>query len=1381
MKRKLLFLFVMLLTLSGTAQTMQQSTTLIDENTEFSAPPLQNVNFQTDAISIWSLPSTGATSGNTRCPGNTFRYQRTSYLITAAEMAASGFPSGNEINSIGFLIGTAGVGTQTGTFTVYLRNTTDATYSLGTTWDISAFTKVSEIANWTVPIAAGSYEVPFSGGSSFTYNGGGVYVAWEFSNPAGTLGTTALVALCNLNLSSGLMGQRSSTAMPTTLAASNWRPATIFGNNFYTDIIQVSNIYTNERNPIPFGLPTPVDVRVTNVSATPQNFDLTLTIKDAATSTTRFTTTQPVALGANTSSIVSFTGWNPSIQENVNISTSTSAVAGENWTINNTLSIPGNVNDNLYSYTYTTSGSSGFGYTYPNTGIFATKFKMNNQGKVTGANLLIANFAANTGNTVYAVVLNSVGAIVAQSADYVIVAGDLGNMKSFTFPTPPVFTDEDFYIGIAQTAGTVQWYPIGTLNESPRRLGKYYETTITGGTLTELATNWNLKFGMEAVVAPNFSLPTITTVAASGITSTLATVNGTAMANNNNVSVTFEYGLTTSYGSTATGTPATVSGTNVTSFSSNLTGLTPLTTYHYRAVGTISGVFKYYGADMTFTTTAPPPTVVTTAATAVGNSDATLNGTVNANTASSTVTFEWGLTTAYGTTVSATPNTVNGSTTTPVSASIAGLTINTTYHFRVKAVSSGGTSYGDDKTFLTGCSVPATPGTISGPVSVCQGASGVVYSVAPVLNADTYIWTLPTGGTITSGDGTNSIIVAYSASASSGNVTVKGNNACGDGNTNSLAVTLNPAPVPALTAGPLSVCAGTTGVIYSTVSGMTGYTWTISSGGSITAGAGTNSITVNWNTVGPQTISLNYTNGSGCSAASPSVFNIGVVARPVPTISGPAAACKGFANVYTTETGMSSYNWTVSAGGSITAGAGTNSITVVWNTLGAKNVGVNYTIPAGCNATTPTTYAVTVNPTTTPTITGDDVLCAGSNDVVYTTEGGFSNYNWYVSYGGVITSGLNTNEVTVNWSTAGARTITTNYSNSLGCAALNPPVLNVTVNPTAVPVVAGPTEVCQGSTGNVYTTQPLFTDYEWVLSSGGTITSGAGTNSITVTWNTAGNHTVSSAYTNDFGCHSITPTVLNVTAAPLPNASGTIAGTTPVCAGATDVMYTVAPITNADTYNWTLPAGATIASGTGTRTIRVNFATNASSGIIKVSGNNDCGAGASSPNFNLVVNPLPVTPVITQVGDTLKSSAASGNQWYLGGVIILGATNQTYVPTQNGSYTVIVTNNACSSSPSNAIVLLNVSVDDVKVGQLLEVYPNPNHGQFNIKVVTTKPLVADIEIYNNIGSLRWKQEKVTIDGVYITPVDIQMVPAGVYMVSIRNKNINVVRKVIVLK
>ena len=1382
MRKPLLFILALFIGVFSMAQnSVRQSTVLSDEGTEFMAPSDISLP-QTDAMSLWALPNVGSTSGNTRCPGNTYRYQRTEYLITAAEMAACGFPVGADINSIGFLISAAGATSQTGTFTCYLKNTADATYTLGANWDVTGFTTASINTNWTVPITVGSYEIPFTGGSTFTYTGGGVYVAWEFNNPAGALGTTALVAYCNTNLANGLMGNRSSAAMPTALAASAFRPATIFGNTFYTDIAQVTNIYTLARNPIPYGTPTPIDVRVNNASATAATFDVTVTVKDPTNTITRFTSTQTVTgLAANTASIITFTGWNPTIQEEVNITATAATVSGENFTVNNTMTIPCSVNGNTYSYNYTTTGSGGLGFTYPAPGIFSARFTMHGQGKVTGANLVIANSAVNTGNTIFAVVMNSTGTIVAQSADYVITAGDLGTNKNFTFPTPAVFTDEVYNVGMGITAGTVQWFPMGYFPESPLRANTFFESAITGGAYTyTFLPGDGYRLAIEAIVAPNFSIPVITTVAASGIASTTATVNGTVMANSNAIAVSFEYGTTTAYGTTAAGTPASVTGLTVTNVLSNLTGLLPLTTYHFRAVGTI-GLFKFYGSDLSFTTLALPPVVVTNNATPVGNTDATLNGTVNANNASSTVSFEYGLTVAYGSTVNAVPNTVTGSTVTPVTGAITGLTVNTTYHFRIKAVNSGGTSYGLDKTFLTGCSAPAAAGVITGSASLCQNTTGVVYTVPTILNADTYIWTLPVGASITAGDGTHSITVSFNATAVSGNVTVKGSSSCGEGTPSSLAVTVNAQPVPTLTAGPLGVCVGTTGVLYTTQTGMTNYIWVISTGGTITSGAGTKTVSVNWTTVGAHTLSVTYTNLSGCTAAAPSVFNINVVSLPVPTIAGGPNACVGFTtNVYSTETGMTGYSWTVSTGGVITAGAGTSAITVTWNTLGAKTVSVNYTNAEGCSATTASILNVTVNPTSSPTLTGPAGLCAGSTGVVYTTEPGYMNYSWNVSYGGTITSGINTNEVTVDWATAGTRTIYVNYNNALGCSAVVPASKVVTINPTPVPIISGSAAECEGATAVAYATQINFTGYTWTVSAGGSIVSGAGTNAITVNWNVAGGQAVNVAYTNGFGCQSVTPTVYNVLVNPKPANSGPVVGTTPVCAGASNLMYTVAPIALATSYVWTLPAGATIASGANTRTILVNFSASASTGIIKVSGSNDCGPGVSSPNFTVVVNPVPSTPVITQHLDTLTSSAASGNQWYLNGAIIPGATAKKHVAVYVGTYTVVVTLTGCSSAPSNGILVLPVGISTDKANRTFDIYPNPNNGEFNLKAENLNKDVYQIEIYNNLGTLVWKQENVLIDGTFTTPVSLKESPSGIYMVALRNKANSIVKKVIIM-
>ena len=105
---------------------------------------------------------------------------------------------------------------------------------------------------------------------------------------------------------------------------------------------------------------------------------------------------------------------------------------------------------------------------------------------------------------------------------------------------------------------------------------------------------------------------------------------------------------------------------------------------------------------------AQPPAVVTLAATGVTSSVATLNGTVTANTFTTDVFFDWGLTTSYGNTVAAVPSTVTGTTATPILLNISSLQSLTTYHFRVKGSSYAGTRTGEDMTFTTspGVGVP---------------------------------------------------------------------------------------------------------------------------------------------------------------------------------------------------------------------------------------------------------------------------------------------------------------------------------------------------------------------------------------------------------------------------------------------------------------------------------------------------------------------------------------------------------------------------------------------------------------------------------------------------------------------------------------------------
>ncbi|MBI5606504.1 MAG: hypothetical protein HY879_24490 [Deltaproteobacteria bacterium] len=199
--------------------------------------------------------------------------------------------------------------------------------------------------------------------------------------------------------------------------------------------------------------------------------------------------------------------------------------------------------------------------------------------------------------------------------------------------------------------------------------------------------------------------PTAQTNAATGVTASGATLNGTVNANNNSTTVTFQYGLTTAYGSTVTANQSPVTGGSNTAVSKAITGLTPNTTYHFQVAGVNAGGTAN-GGDLTFTTSPAAPTAQTNAASGVTASGATLNGTVNANNNSTTVTFQYGLTTAYGSTVTADQSPVTGGSNTAVSKAITGLTPNTTYHYQVIGVNAGGTANGGDLTFTTPAAVP---------------------------------------------------------------------------------------------------------------------------------------------------------------------------------------------------------------------------------------------------------------------------------------------------------------------------------------------------------------------------------------------------------------------------------------------------------------------------------------------------------------------------------------------------------------------------------------------------------------------------------------------------------------------------------------------------
>lgn len=289
-----------------------------------------------------------------------------------------------------------------------------------------------------------------------------------------------------------------------------------------------------------------------------------------------------------------------------------------------------------------------------------------------------------------------------------------------------------------------------------------------------------------------YSAPKAITTPPSNVTVNSAIIRGNVSAGNSPTTVTFEYGLTDSYGQTVNSQQNPVRGTSSVYVSAELAGLLPSTTYHYRVVASNkAGIIK--GEDAVFTTdsvrlaisspaggetwkagsvkditwtlknvavlkieystddgiswitaaastpafsgrfawTVPNiisskyririsnaldsllsitsksfsvyslPLAVTNEASNITLNSAVLYASVNPGNSLSTLTFEYGTSTAYGLTTPALPNTLSGTMPVDVSAAINGLSQGNTYHFRIKAQNSAGEVYGDDKTFTT--------------------------------------------------------------------------------------------------------------------------------------------------------------------------------------------------------------------------------------------------------------------------------------------------------------------------------------------------------------------------------------------------------------------------------------------------------------------------------------------------------------------------------------------------------------------------------------------------------------------------------------------------------------------------------------------------------
>jgi len=339
-------------------------------------------------------------------------------------------------------------------------------------------------------------------------------------------------------------------------------------------------------------------------------------------------------------------------------------------------------------------------------------------------------------------------------------------------------------------------------------------------------------------------------------------------------------GISPSSGPTSGGTSVTITGTNfigatgvtidgvpATSVSvgsaTSISALTPQGTAGAKDVsvtapgGTATGtsLFTYNAAQI------EAPAATTTTASGITSSGSTLTGTVNANNSSTAVTFEYGLTTNYGSTAPADQSPVSGSSDTSVSAALTGLTPNTTYHYRVKGVNDGGTTNGLDSTFTTLAGSDTAPAFVGFTTTLTVNENAAATDLKDLLHvsdSDTGQTETWTQSAAPSNGGTLTITNATAASGSSditpgGTITYQPANGytgpetftvqVSDGSATAdrtISVTVNPASPTTYT---LTYTAGANG----SITGVTPQTVNSgASGSTVTAVANTGYHFVNW-------------------------------------------------------------------------------------------------------------------------------------------------------------------------------------------------------------------------------------------------------------------------------------------------------------------------------------------------------------------------------------------------------------------------------------------------------------------------------------------------------------------------------------------------------
>lgn len=1028
-----------------------------------------------------------------------------------------------------------------------------------------------------IPDTIGPYNILFEGPviDTFVYTGQGVYVAWEYEQALGPLSSpnTSLATIAHSVLK-GSYGQdslryilsfitRSDTsalALDTILNASDYRPETRLCSPSLKDSVEVLAVYALGKY-APRYTSAPVSAVIRNYTAVSKMYSVNMTVKEQITQAVRYTVNQNITVGPDTLGLIEFTGWSPALLETDSIIISVPAQANENVLNNNRNFYLQSVTPSTVSYE---DGSSSIAQAGTDTlaGMTLSRHYMAGCGKINAVQVYLSQSAE--GHSIYAVALDTNEVILGQSSPIIPDSNQVNKYYTFYLPGTRLLQNETYYVGLAQEASPVAYYPVGVQYEGGRiRDSAYFRNRITGDSLWHQPYPGRLMIRAELV--PGTAVPSITgdlylctgtmdTLVASSI---FARYADSVIAYSSQYS-SYQYSAREALGSPnvfpAYNTdpnawiPANESGREslVLHFSDadSINFVDVFETFNPGALDSVylqdegTGLFQLIWSG----TAAPAPQAsrknrISFPLTPYKVSGVRLSfnmDTVPGYSAIDAVCIGRLVTPGVFTSLTWT----GGSTNDTLIISAPGI-------YKVTAVDAIGCMSVDSVTSISPVSVTPVI-TAVGPLSFCPGDSVKLKSSQ-------------TGGNTWSNGATTDSI--YVKTAGSYTVTYNDGTGCGTTVSSPVNVTLFTPPTVNIT-GTLGICPGETTVLHAGL-GFTGYLWSTNETG--------DSIEVD----NPGLYIVVVTDANGCKGSD--TVTTSYSPEPAPSITGTLIFCPGDSTLLDAGAGFSSYLWST--------GATTSTINV--STAGGFSVTV--TNSDGCIGST--TQFTSLYNSPFAVISGYDGFCP-SDSVLLSGSGGQS-YLWS-------TGSTNT---TIYAAVAGVYVLTVTDAN--GCK--DSVSKNIVQFTPPSPFISGTLSFCAGGSVTALDAGTDFNTYLWSTgeTSSSILVSMVGSYSVTVTDNNGCEGSTSVTVTQEGG---------------IPDIPGPITGSVfGMCNTLSPSTYSVSPVPNSTCYIWKVPPGAKIVSGfmadsnLFANIIQVVFDNSFTGGYIEVASHNDCGA---SPSFN---------------------------------------------------------------------------------------------------------------------------------------------------------------------